>query len=110
MARARRKTFIDLLGSPATLIPFVLGVGAAIVLWALSDQHHFLAAFLAVAGSLGALGTLATLLVLNPGGVEPALAKRRREMAAVLAELTASATTPTREADQMATAALTERA
>jgi len=105
-----KKSFIDLLSSAAVLVPFVLGVGGAIVLWALRDKQTHLAAFLGIVGCLGAFGTFLTLMLFNTEKVDPAAARRRSDLLASLDALTgAEARGASTEAELSATAAQTER-
>jgi hypothetical protein len=105
-----KKTFLDLLSSPLTLTPIVLGLGSALVLWAVSDKHHNLAAFLAVAGSLGGVGTLLTLLIVHAQGADPVLAQRRSELLAGLGDLADGGKfKPSSEAQQAASPAPAQR-
>jgi hypothetical protein len=111
MARkSGKKSFMELLSSPAVLVPIVLGVGGAIVVWAVRDKEQHIAAFLAIVGCLGAFGTLMTLLLFNTEKVDPAVARRRSDL---LAGLEALASSDSRgacpEAELAATAAQAER-
>jgi hypothetical protein len=110
MGQPRRKKFIDHVGSPLTLAPFVLGVGAAIILWAMSDKRLNLAAFSAIVGTLGAVGMLLTLTIVHSRPTDPALLRRRREMLALVTALGDDVRSASPESDRTIPPALTERA
>ncbi len=111
MARGTgKKSFMELLSAPATLVPFVLGVGGAIVIWAVGKRQEHIAAFLAIVGCLGAFGTFCTLMLFNAEKIDPAVARRRSDLLASLEALGASESRGvSAEAELAATAAQTER-
>jgi nitrate/nitrite transporter NarK len=109
MSGSKRTSIFALFFSPATLVPIVLGVGAAVYLWVTMEKQHNLALFIGVAGTLGGLGTFMTRVVLGGKQVNPTIAKKRQEMLTGLAELAdASRFTPSAEAGQPAAAAPVE--
>jgi hypothetical protein len=87
MAAKKRKTFMQLLFSPLTLGPLMLGAGGGIVLWVMGEQYYPLAGFSTSTGSLLALGSFLTRLVLNIRTLDPAVARKRQEMRRLLEEL-----------------------
>jgi hypothetical protein len=110
MSKSKHKTFIGLLGNPLSIGPIVLGLGGAMVLWAVSDRQMNLAAFIAVLGSSVGLGMLATLAVLNPPRIPLELSRKRQELAAGVEALgDASWAVAAGESGTPATAAAVER-
>jgi hypothetical protein len=86
-SKSKHRRFMALLGSPLSIGPIVLGLGGAMVLWAMSDRSLNMAAFVAILGSSVGLGMLATLMVFNPPRIAPELARKRQELAAGLEAL-----------------------
>jgi len=109
MSGSTRSGSMGLLFSAPTLTPVVLGVGAGLLLGLSSDRHRSLAAFVAVVGVLGGLGTWLTLL-LSGKRLDPDVARKRREMLACLDELAdARQFPPSAESDRVAAPAQAER-
>ncbi len=106
MARSKRKGLFDLIGSPFTLVPFVLGMGTAIVLWAVTERQERLALFMAIVGGLGSLGSLASLFVLNLPTTDHEQARKRREMMSGLEDLIAAVPEASTEGTAAAATAL----
>ena len=104
----KRKGFWDLLGSAETLVPIMLGVGAGLVFWGVVPRGERLGAFLAIAGCVGGLLTLLVLSLIQPG-MNPAVLRKRREMADRLESLAALGGAQGQESPRVATAALVER-
>jgi hypothetical protein len=108
MAPGKRTTFLGLLLSVPVLTPIVLGVGGAVLLGMTANKN--LAAFVAICGILGGVGTLLTLWMLNAKRLDPAIARRRQQLLAVLEELVDGRGLPVcAEAGAPATAAAGER-
>jgi hypothetical protein len=109
MAGSRRTGLTGRLLSAPVLTPVFLGAGAGIALALGSDKHNALAAFVAVLGALGGVGTLLTLLLLGQR-VDPAVARKRRELLACLEELSDPGRFPaSAESERAAAAAPAER-
>jgi len=110
MARKHKPSFMELLASPLTLVPIMLGIGSATIFWATSQnpRSHKLALFLAAIGCLGGLGTMLTMWMLQPG-VKPTLLKRRQELLGSLETLlNQEGPGSTQESPQLATEAPVE--
>lgn len=60
----RKRVFLRLLGSPFTVLPFMLGMSTLIASWAL-DWRPGVGLFAGIAGSLAATGAFLTRLLLN---------------------------------------------
>src|SRR5438132_981511 len=87
MAQSAPQGFMQLLFSPTTLAPVVLGVCGAVAVWGFNlvgAGSTRMAIFLAVVGGLGGAGTLLTMWVITGKRADPVLAKKRRELYAVL--------------------------
>jgi len=107
---ATSKGFLSLVLSPAVLAPLILGLGGALAMRLTSDKHNHLAGFVAVVGTLGAVGTLSTLLLARGRRLDPVMARKRQEMQACLEELAdGSRFAASAESDQPAVAAQVER-
>jgi hypothetical protein len=110
MAKPKHKTFSRVLGSPLVVLPVVLGVGGAMVLWAI-DKPFNIVAFLAILGASIGFGMTGTLMVFNPPRILPALVRKRQELVAGLEALAdASWDSAAGESTALATAAALERA
>jgi hypothetical protein len=90
MGQSARRSFTEHLLSPATLTPVVLGICAAAVVWGFDLASKMrggsasLAIFLAVLGCLGGAGTLMSLRILSAKDANPEVAKKQKELLAVL--------------------------
>jgi hypothetical protein len=112
MARKNKKGLIEMLGSPLTMLPIMLGVGAGLFIWATAKpgSSNKLPIFLATVGCLAGLGMLLSMWALQPGP-KPKLIKARQELAQVLeALLNRESPGVTQESPQLATEAPVERA
>lgn len=111
MARSRsaKQSFSDLACSAPTLVPLVLGLGAAIIIWAVRDKEMNLAIFLAVAGALGGLGTLLTLWIAQGDSVPQVVVKGRQQLLASLDAVVEASVGAATEADLAPLAAQLEK-
>ncbi len=107
MGQPAPRGFVHLLLSAQTLVPVVLGLGAALAVWGFrvgGDAGTRLAIFLAVAGALGGVGTLLTQMVLGAKTADPAVTKKRRELLACLDALADGVQRPAAAEPDFATA------